>query len=59
MCVCESRVRVRVRVRARVRIRVRIALLHCICLVRGIMQTCSVSMAYDNQRIKDVVDDAA
>ena len=47
------------RERVRVRVRVRIALLHCICLVRGIMQTCSVSMAYDNQRIKDVVDDAA
>ena len=43
----------------RERVRVRIALLHCICFVRGIMQTCSVSMAYDNQRIKDVVDDAA
>ena len=35
--------------------------LHCCIdfgLVRGIMQTCPASMAYDNQRIRDVVDDA-
>ena len=25
---------------------------------RGVMQTCPASMAYDNQRIRDVVDDA-
>ena len=35
--------------------------LHCcidFSLFRGIMQTCPASMAYDNQKIRDVVDDA-